>query len=433
MFVEALSAQGWTNNATHPISLSMQSSGVADMMLQTSPQSAVSNVADFQSLLEDIMKLQLAQSAQGVSESCPPTIQPVAIAPVPSVCTQSAPVLTSAAVRPENGAPATGPAVPFVTLEDNALNVVVRQPAAQLVPVQAAGNAIRFLGAPVQVVAGTDGTLLQSEPSAAGLTSLCTQEMSMVGNMDCASGVCERSGPFVSLGLNSTGSPTKRQHSLYKTELCRSWEETGTCRYGNKCQFAHGREELRFVQRHPKYKTEVCRTFATTGTCPYGTRCRFIHPTSSSTIGGGTEDKACIKPMCPALSYVPPANNKAAVPRRLSLDSSAGLAAAVRRLPVFAQMSNQEVVLHGNKHVIRSVSDITSLIEKYGMGQDGDPAAVCRSISDVAKLIVQQQEEADMATGHYGPSSPCGPEGFPLGTASSCESLSAATCSSPTA
>lgn len=74
----------------------------------------------------------------------------------------------------------------------------------------------------------------------------------------------------------STGSP-KQQHSLYKTELCRSWEESGTCRYGSKCQFAHGRDELRPVLRHPKYKTEVCRTFAAQGSCPYGSRCRFIH------------------------------------------------------------------------------------------------------------------------------------------------------------
>jgi len=28
----------------------------------------------------------------------------------------------------------------------------------------------------------------------------------------------------------------QQQHSLYKTELCRSWEETGSCRYGAKCQ-----------------------------------------------------------------------------------------------------------------------------------------------------------------------------------------------------
>eukprot|EP01111_Echinosteliopsis_oligospora_P013194 TRINITY_DN4669_c0_g1_i1.p1 TRINITY_DN4669_c0_g1~~TRINITY_DN4669_c0_g1_i1.p1 ORF type:complete len:278 (-),score=80.35 TRINITY_DN4669_c0_g1_i1:78-911(-) len=65
--------------------------------------------------------------------------------------------------------------------------------------------------------------------------------------------------------------------SLYKTELCRSFVETGNCRYGLKCQFAHGRDELRTVTRHPKYKTEICKTFHTLGTCPYGTRCRFIH------------------------------------------------------------------------------------------------------------------------------------------------------------
>ena len=72
-------------------------------------------------------------------------------------------------------------------------------------------------------------------------------------------------------------SKTAGEQNLYKTELCRSYEETGTCRYGPKCQFAHGQDELRHITRHPKYKTEVCKTFSTTGTCPYGKRCRFIH------------------------------------------------------------------------------------------------------------------------------------------------------------
>jgi len=65
--------------------------------------------------------------------------------------------------------------------------------------------------------------------------------------------------------------------NLYKTEMCRSFEETGSCRYGMKCQFAHSSAEIRYVTRHPKYKTEVCKTFHTIGTCPYGKRCRFIH------------------------------------------------------------------------------------------------------------------------------------------------------------
>jgi tristetraprolin len=65
--------------------------------------------------------------------------------------------------------------------------------------------------------------------------------------------------------------------SRYKTELCRPFEESGSCKYGDKCQFAHGSHELRNLVRHPKYKTELCRTFHTIGFCPYGPRCHFIH------------------------------------------------------------------------------------------------------------------------------------------------------------
>ncbi|XP_050308321.1 protein TIS11 isoform X2 [Anthonomus grandis grandis] len=65
--------------------------------------------------------------------------------------------------------------------------------------------------------------------------------------------------------------------SRYKTELCRPFEEFGVCKYGDKCQFAHGFAELRNLARHPKYKTELCRTYHTVGFCPYGPRCHFVH------------------------------------------------------------------------------------------------------------------------------------------------------------
>lgn len=71
----------------------------------------------------------------------------------------------------------------------------------------------------------------------------------------------------------SVSEPTSR----YKTELCRPFEESGVCKYGDKCQFAHGYNELRNLTRHPKYKTELCRTFHTIALCPYGARCHFIH------------------------------------------------------------------------------------------------------------------------------------------------------------
>ncbi|XP_065215350.1 mRNA decay activator protein ZFP36L1 isoform X2 [Planococcus citri] len=76
---------------------------------------------------------------------------------------------------------------------------------------------------------------------------------------------------------NSGGSASLR----YKTELCHPFEENGVCKYGEKCQFAHGVHELRDLARHPKYKTELCRTFHAEGYCPYGTRCHFIHEGST--------------------------------------------------------------------------------------------------------------------------------------------------------
>ncbi|CAO3697079.1 unnamed protein product [Rhizopus stolonifer] len=69
----------------------------------------------------------------------------------------------------------------------------------------------------------------------------------------------------------------EKKKNLYKTELCRNWEETNQCRYGSKCQYAHGAQDLREIERHPKYKTQKCRTFDKSGACPYGARCTFRH------------------------------------------------------------------------------------------------------------------------------------------------------------
>ncbi|CAN8243878.1 unnamed protein product [Cochlearia groenlandica] len=67
---------------------------------------------------------------------------------------------------------------------------------------------------------------------------------------------------------------------MTKTELCNKWQETGTCPYGDQCQFAHGIKELRPVIRHPRYKTEVCRMVLAGDICPYGHRCHFRHSLS---------------------------------------------------------------------------------------------------------------------------------------------------------
>ncbi|CAH0480674.1 unnamed protein product [Peronospora belbahrii] len=107
--------------------------------------------------------------------------------------------------------------------------------------------------------------------------------------------------------MNEENSPKNgTKSSLYKTELCKRFSEFGNCRYGAKCQFAHGIAELRHVVRHPKYKTTKCKSYWGSGHCPYGSRCRFIHEETEgyvqpqysppSHLGGGMffNEKECL-------------------------------------------------------------------------------------------------------------------------------------------
>ena len=97
---------------------------------------------------------------------------------------------------------------------------------------------------------------------------------------------------------------------LFKTQLCRHFEQKGFCNLGEKCNFAHGKEELReappgsapapvassynYGGYQPKtyqqpsytqvdhssskyYKTVLCRNFTQTGQCSFGPNCKFAH------------------------------------------------------------------------------------------------------------------------------------------------------------
>lgn len=106
----------------------------------------------------------------------------------------------------------------------------------------------------------------------------------------------------------------------YKTEMCRTFSENGSCRYGDKCQFAHGIADLRTVSRHPKYKTDLCRTFHSTGFCPYGTRCHFIHAMNegkaSEEVNGRDQQPSFLR-STPALVVPPPTTRRAPPPRNV--------------------------------------------------------------------------------------------------------------------
>jgi hypothetical protein len=70
---------------------------------------------------------------------------------------------------------------------------------------------------------------------------------------------------------------SKVNHQKYKTQICRHFEAHGSCSLGNKCSFAHGRDELRNIndvrlvlvrvlsqfrmkrtRRASSFRTEVC-------------------------------------------------------------------------------------------------------------------------------------------------------------------------------
>ena len=71
----------------------------------------------------------------------------------------------------------------------------------------------------------------------------------------------------------------------YKTELCKYYEINGYCKYGDKCAYAHGKENLRLkVTNTTAYRTKKCTQFFEQGYCPYGSRCQFAHQLKSNII-----------------------------------------------------------------------------------------------------------------------------------------------------
>lgn len=152
----------------------------------------------------------------------------------------------------------------------------------------------------------------------------------------------------------SEPAPPPPATSRYKTELCRPFEEAGVCKYGDKCQFAHGFRELRNLQRHPKYKTELCRTFHSVGFCPYGPRCHFVHnaeearrrePPSpggsvASLSSGGSLGYGSDGSRSPRSPHSPPAVSPPASGTQFAFRRAQSPDPEDDRLPVFNRLSN---------------------------------------------------------------------------------------------
>jgi len=64
-------------------------------------------------------------------------------------------------------------------------------------------------------------------------------------------------------GTNSQALNKQINYSRYKTELCRQFSENGECKYGDKCQFAHGINDLKLLAITVKKATTSTSTATT--------------------------------------------------------------------------------------------------------------------------------------------------------------------------
>ena len=93
-----------------------------------------------------------------------------------------------------------------------------------------------------------------------------------------------------------SGGPSGNQ-SNYKTSMCKNMTEQGYCSHGESCVFAHSSSELRAKKptfkndagwdmggagvfnkrKRDNNKTVLCQNYTTYGECQYGEKCNFAH------------------------------------------------------------------------------------------------------------------------------------------------------------
>lgn len=62
-----------------------------------------------------------------------------------------------------------------------------------------------------------------------------------------------------------------------KSELCIDYINTRKCKFGEKCFFAHGLENLKNNKKTTIKSMAECRSYKEIGFCPYGKDCGLIH------------------------------------------------------------------------------------------------------------------------------------------------------------
>lgn len=91
----------------------------------------------------------------------------------------------------------------------------------------------------------------------------------------------------------------------YKTELCKYYELTGYCKFGDNCAYAHGVENLRSkVTNTTAYRTKKCIQFFENGYCPYGSRCQFQHQLKNNIVNNPYDNDMSYKKILEIISKI---------------------------------------------------------------------------------------------------------------------------------
>eukprot|EP01025_Chloroclados_australasicus_P017154 TRINITY_DN18734_c0_g1_i3.p1 TRINITY_DN18734_c0_g1~~TRINITY_DN18734_c0_g1_i3.p1 ORF type:complete len:334 (+),score=29.94 TRINITY_DN18734_c0_g1_i3:487-1488(+) len=193
---------------------------------------------------------------------------------------------------------------------------------------------IADLGTPVNQQTGADADLVQ----AVNLLNLLQQYQQVQQEMPINNPLYMQGIPMQSVVVDEVyqnGQPVPHSidimqqmlcnpagNHLYKTELCRAYDETKKCRFGDRCKYAHGEEELRPLIRGQTYKTKICKSFVEDGYCPYGSRCNFVHKRPASAV------KVNVSKITPQ-----PSVSSSSSPLNSARSTSSG------RLPIFLQLT----------------------------------------------------------------------------------------------
>ena len=145
----------------------------------------------------------------------------------------------------------------------------------------------------------------------------------------------------------------------YKTELCKYYEINGFCKYGDKCAYAHGKENLRSkVTNSSAYRTRKCVQFFENGYCPYGSRCQFAHQLSTNIINNPYDKKMCYKKILETISKFENIENIKALINK-------------PRLTIFKEINDKEDYLGVNDLLkdIKNINkdDIIERIDSYSL------------------------------------------------------------------